>query len=250
MRRLTLSAVAAAVLFPGAVLAQNPSVLEAPAWGPRLQFTTFVGFAPAVSRFERWAVAGPGGIATQNYDVELGTGLLAGASAEMGLVDRFALIGSAVFITRGRTTEVAQDEGGTRFQHEGSNFIMAKGAIALRMRESISELQMHSLSGTIFVGPAFVREMPKPDALADPVLLRALNYYGLNFGVDGTISLPFSGLSFQMGIEDYLLWWDAVEIARRNDQVFANNGYQTTSRVETDPSHNFILRAGLSFRLR
>jgi len=239
-----------AILIPGPTLAQNPTILDAPTWGPRLQLTPFVGFAPAVSRFERWSVTGPGGIATQNYDVELGTGLIAGAAAEMTLIDRFALIGSAAFITRGRTTEVAQDEGGTRFQHEGSNFLMAKAAIALRMRESISELQMHALSGTIFVGPAFVREMPKPDAFADNVLLQPLNYYGVNFGVDGTIALPFERLSFQMGIEDYLLWWDAAEMARRNDQVFANNGYTTTSRVETDPSHNFLLRAGISFRLR
>jgi hypothetical protein len=250
MKRPTLAAVAVAVLFPGAALAQNPPLMESPSWGPRFQVTPFLGFAPIVSRLERWSVTGPGGTAAQNYEIDLGTGMAGGLSVEVNLIDRFALIGSGLFITRGRTTETAQDEGGVQFQHEGSNFIIAKGALAIRLQEQTSELQVHQLSGTVFVGPAYIREMPKNDVLADAVLLQPLSHYGLNFGVDAVIPTPYSRLGLQLGAEDYVVWWNAAELARRNDAVFANNGYQTTSRLETDPSHHFVLRAGLSLQIR
>lgn len=250
MKRPTLAALAAAILFPGSLFAQNPALIDRPAWGPRLLITPFAGFAPAVSRLERWNVQSPGGSAAQNYDVELGTGMAAGVSMEFKLIDRFVLIGSGTFVTRGKTRETAQDAGGVRFEHQGSNFIFAKAALAIRLREAISELQVHELSGSIFVGPAFVRETPKSDVNADDALLEPLNHYGVNFGVDAQIPLPYDRLSFQFGLEDTYLWWNTDELARRNDAVFAHAGMQTVSRLEADPSHNFILRAGLSFALR
>jgi hypothetical protein len=51
-------------------------------------------------------------------------------------------------------------------------------------------------------------------------------------------------------MEDVVVWWNTAEFGRRNDAIFAANGVETVSFVETDPTHNLLFRAGLSLRFR
>jgi hypothetical protein len=245
MKRVIVAAVAACILLPHAGAAQNPALIERPVWGPKIQVTPFVGFAAAASRVEHWRFDGPLGSAREDFEVELASGPAGGVTVEMQAVERLAVIGSVAFLTRGETLERSRTSNLT-YRHEGSNFVFAKAALALRLRESISELQMHNLSGTIFVGPAFVREMPRSDPGAPAPLLEASNYFGLNAGLDVVVPLPFEGFTLQAGVEDYYIRWNDAELARRNDAIVPG----ITSAVETDPTHNIVFRAGLSVRVR
>lgn len=250
MKRAVWCALVATVLLPGAALAQSlmPD-LDRPLWGPRIRITPFVGQSPAVSRLERWTVTGPGGTTATDFDVELGSGPAAGLSVEVLAVERFAFIGSFAMISRSRTREYSTADA-EFYRHEGSTFLLAKGAVAVRLREQISELQVRTLTATAFAGPAFIREIPKDDPFANPILLDPMTHWGVNFGVNAEIPLGWNSLSIQAGAEDFYTWWNKAEFGRRNDAIFAENGFDTTSLVEADPSHMWIFRAGLSFRVQ
>jgi hypothetical protein len=247
MKRAVTAAAVALIAFPGFATAQAAATsMDAPVWGPRIRVTPFVGHAPAVSRTERWTFASGGQQSTARYDVDLASGWAGGASVEVQLVDALAFIGEGLFVTRGRTREESPDVG-DRFEHEGSNFIMAKAALALRLREEVSELQLRTLTATVFAGPAWVREMPKDDDFSDPILLESQSYWGLNFGVNAALPIGWDGVALQGGVEDFFVWWNNDELAARNDALL---GGATTSLVDTDPSHMWIFRVGLSFTMQ
>lgn len=250
MNRAVTSAIVAIATLPAFGFAQSlmPDV-DRLAWGPRVRITPFVGQAPAASRLERWTVSGPGGTIVTNFNVELADGPVAGLAVEVLAIDRFAFMGSFAMVSRGRTTEYST-AASEFYEHEGSNFLLAKGAVAVRLREEVSELQVRSLTATVFAGPAYIREMPKDDPFADPVLLDGMTHWAVNFGANAELPLGWNSLAIQFGVEDYYTWWNNTEFGRRNDAIFAANGFSTSSIVESDPSHMWLFRAGLSFRMQ
>ncbi len=246
MKRAFSAATMAIVLLPGMGVAQSflPD-LGGSATGPRIRVTPFIGQAPSVSRLERWTFTSQGATTSTDIDVKLGSGAAAGLALEVRAVDRLAIIGSAALISRGPTTEHSMSDG-QLVTHVGSDFLLAKGALALRLREEVSELQVHSVTATLFAGPAFIREMPKADPSLDAPLLDPLTHWAVNFGANAEIPLGWNSLAIQAGVEDYYTLWNKTEFARRYDVIYQANGFS----VDADPSHMWLFRAGLSLRLR
>lgn len=244
MKRAALATLAL-LAGPLALQAQMVPAPEPSIWGSTVRITPFVGLAPTVSRTERWTVIAGQTTFSDEYDVDLAAGPAGGAAVEIRVWDRFALLGSGVFITRGRTREFAIGDA-EFYEYNGSNFLIGKAALAMRLRESVSEMQLRRLTATVFAGPAFVREMPKDDVNLHASRLSAINHWGVAFGFDA--ELPMSGglIALQGGVEDVLVWWNADELARRNDVAFASEGLSTVSFLDTDPSHNLLLRLGIS----
>jgi hypothetical protein len=248
MKRAVFAVLAFQVLIPSAISAQGLSTSE-PVWGPRIRLTPFVGQAPTVSRNERWAVVNGDEVSIGDFDVDLGSGPAIGASLEFQVADRFALIGSGLFINRGQTREFSFIDS-EFFVSEGSNFLVGKLAAALRLREAASEMQLRQLTATVFAGPAIVHEMPKDDAAVNTVLLESVTHWGLNFGLDAEIPMGQGPLALQLGFDDFYTFWNTGEIAARNDRAFAGLGLTTESALEADASHMILIRAGISFRFR
>lgn len=248
MKRATLSVLALLAALPAAAAAQGTMNAREPDWGARVRFTPFVGQVPSVSRSERWVVTSGSNVSFANLDVDLGSGQALGGALEFQLVDRFALIGSGIFVSRGQTREFSYDEG-EFYVSEGSNFLLGKLALALRLREAMSEMQLRRLTATVFAGPAIVREMPKDDPSAPAALRGSLTHFGANFGVDAEVPLGQGPMSLQLGIEDYYTIWNTGELEDRNDRAFSSIGLTTQSTLDTDNSHMLVIRAGLSFRI-
>ncbi len=239
-----------------AILAAAPSIGSAqgvlssePVWGARVRVTPFVGQAPSVSRSERWVVLTGGDISFGEFDVDLASGPALGASVDARLVERIGLIGSVTYISRGQTREFSFLDG-EFFVSEGSTFLTGKLALALRLREAESDLQLRRLTATVFAGPALVRESPSSDPSVNPALRGSLNHWAANFGVDGEIPMGDGRLALQLGLEDYYTFWNTTEIARRNDRVFAQSGLTTQSTLESNASHQLLIRLGLSVRFQ
>jgi hypothetical protein len=245
MRRVALFALALAGGLPSAGAAQlNPD--EPAVWGPRIRITPFVGQAPRVSRNERWTVMAQAAPANSNFDVDLGMGLAAGATLEVRAIERFSFVASGLYISRGTTREHSASGGGL-FEHPGSTFFIGKVGLGMRLREPVSEMQFRRLSASIFFGPAYIIEMPKSDPLARPVFLDRIHHYGMNVGLE--TEMPLAGrVALEAAVEDYIVWWNDAESARRVDIAAAEDGFLTTTIIETDPSHMVVLRAGLVFR--
>jgi hypothetical protein len=248
MKRAVFAVLTFVALMPSASSAQGMATSE-PAWGPRIRLTPFVGQAPTVSRNERWALVNGDEVSIGDFDVDLGAGPAIGASLEFQVVDRFALIGSGMFINRGQTREFSSIDS-EFFVSEGSNFLVGKVAAALRLRESASEMQLRQLTATIFAGPALLHEMPKDDAAVNPALLESVTHWGASFGVDAEIPMGQGPLSLQLGFEDFYTFWNTNELAARNDRAFAELGLTTESALEADASHMILIRAGMSIRFQ
>jgi hypothetical protein len=246
MKRAVLTVLAFLAVIPSAIAAQG-TVTSEPQWGPRLRLTPFIGQAPTVSRNERWAVSNGAGVSVGNFDVDLGAGPAVGASVEFQAMDRFAIIGSGIFINRGQTREFSFIDS-EFYVSEGSNFLVGKLAAALRLRESASEMQLRQLTATIFAGPAIIHERPKDDASVNAALLESVTHWGANFGLDAEIPVGKGPLALQLGFEDFYTFWNTGELAARNDRAFAGLGL--TTAVEADASHMILIRAGLSFQFR
>ena len=248
MKRAAFSVLAFLAVVPSAVSAQG-AVTSEPVWGPRIRLTPFVGQAPTVSRNERWTVASGGQFQFSEFDVDFGSGPALGASLELLVMDRFAVIGSGMFIARGQTREFSFTEG-EFFMSEGSNFLVGKVAAALRLREAMSEMQLRRLTATIFAGPAIVREMPKGDPSLPPALGESVTHWGANVGLDAEVPMGDGPLAIQLGFEDFYTFWNSGELASRNDRALGEAGLTTESALETDQSHMILIRAGLSIRFR
>jgi hypothetical protein len=249
MKRAVLVVLAAFAFAPALAAAQMMPVQDESVWGPRIRLTPFVGTATSVSRTERWTTILNESPVSQSFDVDLGAGPAVGAVLELRAVERFSLIASGLYISRGRTREFSILEGDA-FDHPGSNFLVAKAGVAMRLREPVSELQFRQLSASIFAAPAYIREMPKSDLFSDPVFLKSLSHWGANFGLEAELPLGWRTLALQGGIEDFVVWWNSDELARREDLVASQSGLTKTTRVDSDPSHMVVFRAGLTFRFR
>jgi hypothetical protein len=129
----------------------------------------------------------------------------------------------------------------------GSNFLLARAGIAVRLREQVSDLQVHRMTGTIWGGPAYIRETPKPDPnVPDPVFLNPFGYTGVNAGVELVLPVVLNRITFSAAFEDYYFHWDDAEMSRRND-IAAGGSVQST--VRSNASHNVLIRAGFSLRI-
>lgn len=247
MKRAVFTVLALLATVPSAAAAQG-TMTEEPLWGPSARITPFVGVAPSVGRTERWTVSYNGAVSGGEYDVDLGAGPAVGAAFEIQMARRFALIGAGYFVTRGDTREYSQ-VAGEYITSEGSDFAMGKIALAVRLREAMSEMQLRLLTATVFAGPAYIREMPSDQGISD-ALGESLSHWAANFGVDAEIPLGDGAIAIQLGVEDFLTFWNSDAIADRYDAFFGELGLSTESTLETDVSNMIIVRAGLSFRFR
>ena len=97
--------------------------------------------------------------------------------------------------------------------------------------------------------------MPRPttDILVTPGkpasdLFATARHFGLNFGATGELPFAHDRLAFQLGIEDYLTFWNETQLQRLPDWLRdapAGNG----TAVEADATSQWLLRAGFTFRI-
>jgi hypothetical protein len=248
MSRALIVALAAAALLPVATSAQYGTVQDGPVWGERVRVTPFAGVAPRLTRTENLHVMVGGLPLTSELESDLAAGPAGGAEVEVRVLGRFSVVGSALMIGRGEA--VGRDPvTGEYYARAGSDFLVGKLGVAMRLREQVSDLQLRTVTATVFAAPAFIREMPASDARLGETP-EAVNMLGANFGVNAEV--PFAGSRFavQLGLEDFLVFWNEGALARRTDAAFARAGYVAESTVDAGFSHMPLLRAGVSLRLR
>ena len=239
MTRFVVIAVALGFLVPAAEV--NAQVMSnGQSWGPYVRVTPFVGHAPQFRRTERWLYSDGFVIGNSTIQTVYAAGPALGGVVEIGL-GRFGLVASGIYNDRRPTVDFETAE-----VIPGSDFLIAKAGLILRLRESVNGKQMRRLTASIFAGPAFVREEPGLDpavgGFTDPI-----DHWAANAGAEAEIPVYGRAIALQLGIEDYVVLWNDAEIANRLNLA---TGYAVTSAVDTDPTHMWVLRLGLSFALQ
>src|SRR5699024_4066406 len=127
-----------------------------------------------------------------------------------------------------------------------SKSVLAKAGVSLHLYERDASLKVRRLGASLIVAPFYMLDMPDEVAgFEGQAIFDRSDQFGLNFGA--TADLPFSNdrLAFQLGVEDYLTLW--------SDEVLSHWTaflYGAGAVAEADPSHQWVIRAGLSFRFR
>jgi hypothetical protein len=126
---------------------------------------------------------------------------------------------------------------------------MGKLGVLMRYRED-SEMQLRRLNAAMFVGPAFIHEVPESSRFSS-TNLDARNHFGVNFGIEA--EMPFSNQMFALhaALEDYVIFWDETAMQEKlNSRILNTFGSEAAAEVDADHSNMVVLRLGLSFRFR
>jgi hypothetical protein len=246
LRRALAAALGTAILLPAAAGAQAPGFPDDVYPVPALRIVPFVGWAPGVTREESWRYADEQGVAVrENVDMRLAGGPAAGVLAHFALNGPFSLVGGALYLERD-AAEFTID-GGDTWVFTSTRNVLLKAGLGMELRER-DELMARRLGAGVFVAPFYMLELPddiagiEGEALTDPV-----HHFGLNLGVTGELPFMQDRLALQLGFEDYLTLWNEGALERLPDWV--RNAPTSPTEVSTELSHQWLVRAGLSFRL-
>ena len=247
MKRHLLVAVTV-LAVPATAAAQLPRLLEE-GWGPRVRATPFVGFSPGFESTGFMEVATRSEITSQPYSFSYAPGPVSGLNVDVRVYNRFSVIASGMWTSRGRTRGSFIDLSGDQYEDSGSDFLTAKLGGSMRFREGDPELQLRRLSATVFAAGAFIREVPEVGILSPSEFTKARNHWGVNFGADGELPLQNRNLAFLFGFEDFVFFWDEFAIRQRlQGRVRESYGREAVAEVDANHSHMFVLRFGLTFR--
>jgi hypothetical protein len=242
MLRSILAAAVVIAAMPVSAAAQSAAVSND---NIRMRITPYFALAPSVTRFESRFLVYESEAEFYDAEFELGSGYGGGLNIEFGVADPVFFYIDGAFVRRDDSQEYSELEGGTR-REVGSNWLMTRAGLGVRLRDPDDLLQLRRVGGSLFIGPAFIRELPRTDPFRSQA--DGMNIFGLNFGLQADVPLWGSGLSLSAALEDNLVWWPNEELGRRNDSVYASVGLATQTTVSTGATHIVQFRFGLMFR--
>jgi hypothetical protein len=250
-RRVLAAAIALICANSVAVNAQQMPLQDDPVtmYGSHIRLMPYVGYMPAVTRHETW-IHNDGTTNTRVLaDYKIAAGNAVGVTAEMPMHGSFNYVAGVMYASRGESS-FAFPSSGEEFGINGSRYLMARAGLSMTLHEKESELTSKRMGASLFATPFYMREMPRSESgFADADVFKASNHFGVTIGVNGELPFAQDRMSFQAGIEDNATWWSSKALSRLPDAFFNDPNTGATSNVETNVSHLWMLRAGLTYRL-
>lgn len=249
-RRVLAAAIAFLCANTVAANAQLMPLQDDPSWGPRIRVTPFVGFLPSVERQETWIhnSAGTNTFVDANYKLASGTAI--GVNGEVIMHGPWNGLAGLMYGSRG-SSQFGIVSTGEEFQINGSRFLFARVGASYSLREKETELTLRRLSASVFAAPFYMREMPRAQVgFADANVFDPSSHFGLSLGVSGELPFAKDKMTLQIGVEDYATIWAKGALRRLPDSFFNDATPGASTKVETDISHQWMIRAGLSYRWR
>jgi hypothetical protein len=244
-RHLAVAVAAALVIIPRPAAAQGTDV----DWGPKLRVTPFVGISPSFKQTgEAVVLSGNNDLTQHDYDLQFASGFGLGVAVEYNVWDRFGILASGMWSSRG-DGELVDFEDELVYEMDGTNLWLLKAAVAMRLREVDSDLQLRRLNATIYAGPAWVHDRPKKEVFTPPGAGDVPNHFALNMGAEAEMPFSNNKLAFVLGLEDYMIFWDDSDARGRIEGPIQQRIPGATVAVEPKRSHLWMLRMGLTFRL-
>jgi hypothetical protein len=233
-----------------AASAQLMPLQDDPTWGPRIRVTPYAGFLPAVERPESWVHNSGSENTFLDVNYTLASGNAFGLLGEVTVHGPWSALVGGMYGSRGESEFQIVDTG-EQFQINGSRFVFVRAGASYTLREKESELTLRRLSASVFAAPFYMREMPRSElGFSSAEVFDASNHFGLNLGVSGELPFAQDRMSLQVGVEDYATWFSSDALKRLPDAFFNDNSPGSSTRVETNVAHQWLLRAGLSYRWR
>lgn len=247
-RRVLLAALAATLAFPAAARAQfGATAGEVLFRGPHLQVTPFLGYLTGVNRIEDWSYTDASGSYHAQADLDVGGATMVGLSFEAPLAGNFGLTAAGGYGARDATVfRVLQN--GEYWAVEGPHVLLGRLGVAFHLPPETSEFVLRRLGASAHVGATVLHERARHRV--GSAELEDGTHFGANLGVSATV--PFAGDRFavQLGLEDNMIWWNQRALASLPYEYFDRPGDREQTVASVSMSHVWLLRAGLSMRLR
>ena len=226
-------------------------LMDDPAQQPRMRISPWIGWLPAVTRTEEWVNSNGAGTNTfVDIEYTLDDGYAVGFNVDVRVHGPWNAFGGAMFATRG-DSEFAMRDSTDAFEINGSRFLALRAGASYVLSQRDSEMALRRLSGSVHVAPFYLREMPRAEiGFDDSAVFQGSDHFGLSVGATGELPFATDRLALQVGVDDFITFWNDDALARLPAAFFDDEATGTVSRVESDVSHQWLVRAGISIRLR
>lgn len=182
-----------------------------------------------------------------------GGAALLGGELELRLFGPLSVIGSAAFAEP--ATNWVSENGGGAERYQGPRIAMYTAGLLVRLPEPDPDFRRFPIVSSIVVAPGLVREEPRRDPLPVDHPLYVPNPWGridhpaLNLGVRATVGLGRSPIAVQVGVSDWITFWNTTEMERQLEQAWLDAfGVPVIADYQMGPSHLFQITAGVSLR--
>ncbi len=244
MKRHWVYALAALVTFP--CLAQAQSDVG---WGPQFRLTPFAGISPGIKQNGEALVYAGTSVSNHPYRVELSSALPLGVNFEYRFWNRFSVVGEGVWAQRTDGRLIDYEDEAIYNDFDGSTFWMAKLGAGMRLREVNPDMQLKHLNALLFIAPALITDDPRVSLTTPQTATGTVTNWGLNVGAEAELPLANNRLAFQVGLEDWIIYWDETNYAPRIQAYLQEtNPAIDAVLLNADKTQFFILRVGLTFR--
>jgi hypothetical protein len=247
--RLIAAMVAAISALPTGTFAQPATGNAAASAGARVRITPFIGYLTGFTRTEDWTHESMDGVVFLRSDVAIAGSEAGGLIVEAPLHDGFGVTVAAGYGSRGNTrVDVAQS--GDAFIIDGHNVVLGRIAASYRMPEDVSGFVLRRLGASAHVGGTVMHERPRNQLGPDDALQNA-THFGANIGITGELPFARDRLALQVGVEDNIMWWNNSALASL-PYVYLNRPGESPdqTRVSASAAHTWLVRVGLSLRVR
>jgi len=243
--------VLAAALAVPATAAAQPRLTPSPELLPSARFavTPFVGLRVAYASGDYFVFDGAGNEVTVNED--RGGGAAVGVNAEARIRGPLSAVASLAYSASDQDVLNITTAAGTEsFFGDGPAVTMVKLGLAYRLPDPIPDERRFHPAAFVYAAPAMVWMNYADIEGLDQAVGHTARHFALNMGVDAVTRIGTRGLALQIGVEDYLTFWNTDVMRERDEVVFNSILEDDTVVLEYDErSSNIVLvRLGLSFR--
>ena len=249
MMRFRALALAGLVAFPVSAAAQQQPTIQTPDQARQLPqagfaVTPFVGVRVPFSTGDEFLFFGNEQVSSTRVRREHGGSIAAGLEGEYRFAGPWSLVGTASYSPAGNdAVTITQRTGQTdELGTDGPDMYFGRLGVSLRLPEPSPDARRFRPGGFIVVAPAVVHMRPDGG--------EATSHPALNLGLQATAPIGRSRrLAFQLGIDDYVTFWNTDALADNDVPAFSNL-YNEPVRIDYDyaTSNLLMIRLGASFR--
>lgn len=249
MKRFRALALAGLVALPVSAAAQQPVVQTAEQARQlrqsRYAVTPFVGVRVPFSTGNEFLFVGDEAVSSTLVQREHGGSVTAGLEGEYRVTGPWSVVGTVSY-SPGSNNDIRVIESTgqvTPFSGDGPDMTFARLGVSLRLPEPVPDARRFHPGGFIVVAPALVHTRP--------AFGESSTHPALNVGIQATAPVGRSRrLAFQLGLDDYVTFWDTDALARVDAVNYGNLFPGESVQVDYDYSMTNLLmiRVGASFR--
>jgi hypothetical protein len=247
--RLIAAVVAATCALPTGTFAQAATRNAAASAGARVRITPFIGYLTGFTRAEDWTHESLDGVVFLRSDVAIASGKAGGLIVEAPLRDGFGVTAAVGYTSRGNT-QVNVVRSGDAFIIDGHNVVFGRIGASYRLPEDFSGFVRRRMGASAHAGGTVMHERPR-NQLGPEDALEEATHFGVNIGVTGELPFARDRLALQVGVEDNIMWWNNSALASL-PYVYLNRPGESPdqTRVSASAAHTWLVRVGLSLRVR